>query len=140
MSGYRDPEALRTRIRRLIPWRVHGVLPHVLWRQRVGPFIERGRRGWSRWDVMALGADQSILPALGEVMIHLGVESASFPGIPPFEDDDGAEAWSAELIRHGQALVALREEPEDYELAQANFDAARAALEFVAAWHRSLWD
>lgn len=109
------------------------------------PAYERARFGFSRWDVIALGIDKTLLPNLGDAMVYLAGHGHGHP--LTFQT---YEEWADLLRLHGQALQQLRVDVYDgapatagltpEELYEAIDHGVRDALAFIAEHYGSLWD
>lgn len=124
MNGYTSLHPRLTVLRRRLPWWLQEKMPTVIWRTRLKPALERNLRGWSHWDVMALGIDHSVLPALGralqqpEVTVPLTSDhilALKYLGIrreyaDTFEAEEAASAVATEALRelanHSEALAS----------------------------------
>lgn len=124
---------------RAVQWRRY----RHAWDKYVVRSVERAVKGWSRFDIMAAGADQTMLPALGDAMVHLAEHSVSYP--PDME----YEHWVDQLRLHGGALQRLRIDVHDVaeatgEDVTALWNAAdrdaKVALVFVSEHYAHLWD
>lgn len=119
--------------------------PRRWFRAAVVPAYERARFGFSRWDVIALGIDKTMLPALGEALVLLADHGHGYP-----LSFDTYEEWANLLRLHGRSLQRLRMDVYDgapatagrtpEELHEEIDHGVREALAFVAEHYGSLWD
>jgi len=86
--------------------------------------------------------DVAMAKWLAPRLLLMAKQTASYPGVAPYDGEDGHDAWTADLMKAGLALDLYSRvwDETDWDVERDIREAAQEKMAWVAKWFPHLWD